>query len=130
MDIHVGVHEPVIERERWEIVQKSFRQHVGKSPKTEKHPLAGFLYCSDCGAKLHYKLAYPNNANHYFSCGSNRRSKDLCPLSHHIRVDEIEPFILRMIDQIVRFARDFEDEFVKIVVDERYKLIKLGQEKN
>lgn len=130
MDIHIGIHEPVIERERWETVQKTFRQHVRKPKNVEKHPLAGYLYCSDCGAKLHYKMTYPNHANHYFSCGNNRRTKDLCPLSHHIRVDEIEPFVLHMIDQIVRFAKDFEDEFVKIVVDEKYKLIRLGQEKN
>lgn len=130
MDIHTDIHEPVIEREQWEIVQQSFRRNVRGPKNVKKHPLAGYLFCSDCGTKLHYKLAYPNPANHYFSCGANRRSKDLCTRSHHIRVDEIEPFVLHMIDQIVRFAKDFEDEFVKIVVDERYKLIKLGQEKN
>lgn len=130
MDIHVGIHEPIIERERWEIVQQSFTRHVRSPKDVKKHPLAGYLFCADCGAKLHYKLTYPNHANHYFSCGNNRRSKALCARSHHIRVDEIEPFVLHMIDQIVRFAKDFEDEFVKIVVDEKYKMIKLGQEKN
>lgn len=129
--VHENVHQPIIERDTFEQVQKTFAKTKMRGPKEiPKHMLAGYLVCSDCGKNLHYKLTYPNNANHYFSCGNNRTSKTLCPLSHHIRVDTIMEATLQMIARVTRFARDFEDEFVKIVVSEKYKLIQLEQERN
>lgn len=129
--IHKDVHEPIIDRDTFEQVQKTFSQTKMRSPKDiPKHILAGYLVCSDCGKNLHYKLTYPNNDNHYFSCGNNRTSKTLCPQSHHIRVDVIMEATLQMIARVTQFARDYEDEFVKIVVSEQYKLIQLEQERN
>ena len=57
-EISQGVHEPVIPREQWEAVQKTFQGTKMRAPKQkQKSIFAGFLKCSDCGANLNYKKA-------------------------------------------------------------------------
>ena len=47
----------------------------------------------------------------------------LCKKTYHIRVDVLTELVKNDIANIVRFATEFEDGFVKIVVDEDYKRI-------
>ena len=91
---------------------------------------ARYLYCSDCGAHLNYKYTHDNPDNHYFSCRNKRANNGLCAKTHHIRVDIITDIVTRPLSKILCFAALFEDEFVKIVVDEHYKRIQLQQRKN
>jgi DNA invertase Pin-like site-specific DNA recombinase len=107
-EIHLDVHEAMVDRHDWEMVQKSFETKYRKPKHTEKSIFAGYLKCSDCGANMRYKYTHPNPDNHYFSCGKYRES--LCATTHHIRVDVLEKLTLAAIDNAVRFARDFEDE--------------------
>ena len=90
----------------------------------------GYLKCSDCGANLNYKYTHDNPDNHYFSCRNKRANNGLCGKTHHIRVDVITELVQRNLSEIVRFAAAFEDEFVKIVMDEQYKQIQIQQRKN
>ena len=129
--IHKEVHEPIIDRELFEMVQKTFKTTKCQKPKhIEKNMFAGFLQCSDCGANLNYKFTHDNPDNHYFSCKNNRARNGLCKKTHHIRVDVLTELVKNDIANIVRFATEFEDEFVKIVVDEDYKRIQATQKKN
>lgn len=91
---------------------------------------AGFSKCSDCGANLNYKYTHDNPDNHYFSCKNKRNNNGLCKKTHHIRVDMLTEIVKNNISQIVKFANNFEDEFVKLVVDENYKLTQERQKKN
>jgi len=128
-EIHKDVHESIINRVQWEQVQRTFENGKRRKPKhVEKNIFAGYLKCSDCGANLRYKYTHQNPDNHYFSCGNNRDK--LCGKTHHIRVDVLEKLTLAAIDNAVRFARDFEDDFVKIVVSERFRQIQLAQQQN
>ena len=54
----------------------------------------------------------------------------MCKKTHHIRVDVLTHLVKNDISNIVQFATEFEDEFVKIVVDENYKRIQATQKKN
>ena len=129
--IHKDVHEPIISREMFEEVQKGFGDTKYRKPKyIEKNMFAGFLKCSDCGANLNYKYTHDNPDNHYFSCRNNRAGNGLCKKTHHIRVDALTTIVRNDIANIVKFATRFEDEFVKIVVDEEYKRIQATQKKN
>ncbi len=129
--IHKEVHEPTISRELFEIVQKTFKTTKCQKPRqTQKSIFAGFLKCSDCGANLNYKFTHDNPDNHYFSCKNNRAQNGLCKKTHHIRVDVLTNLVKNDIANIVKFANEFEDEFVKIVVDEDYKRIQATQRKN
>ena len=130
-EIHENVHEPIIDRTAWEDIQKSFGQTKYRKPKhIEKNMFSGFLKCSDCGANLNYKYTHDNPDNHYFSCRNKRANNGLCSQTHHIRVDVITDIVTQNLSNIVRFASQFEDEFVKIVMDEQYKQVVLQQRKN
>ena len=129
--IHKDVHEPIISRDKFEEVQKSFGDTKYRKPKyIEKNMFAGFLKCSDCGANLNYKFTHDNPDNHYFSCRNNRAGNGLCKKTHHIRVDVLTRLVRNDIANIVKFANEFEDEFVKIVVDEDYKRVQATQKRN
>ena len=130
-EIHENVHEPIISRSVWESVQKSFGTTKCRAPKhVEKNIFAGLLKCADCGANLNYKYTHDNPDNHYFSCRNNRQKNGLCSQSHHIRVDSITDIVTLHLAGILRFASVFEDEFVKLVVNEQYKVIELQQRRN
>ena len=88
------------------------------------------MKCASCGANLNYKYTHGNPHNHYFSCKNKRANNGLCAKTHHIRVDAITDILTRHLSRILRFAALFEDEFVKIVVDEHYKRIQIQQRKN
>ena len=129
--IHKNIHEPIISRELFEEIQKSFGNTKYRKPKhIQKNIFAGLLKCSDCGANLNYKFTHDNPDNHYFSCRNNRAQNGLCKKTHHIRVDVLTYLVKNDIANIVQFATEFEDEFVKIVVDENYKRIQATQKKN
>lgn len=130
-EIHENVHEPIIERSIWESIQNTFGDTKYRKPKhVEKNMFAGLLKCSDCGANLNYKYTHDNPDNHYFSCRNKRANNGLCSRTHHIRVDTITNIVTRHLSTIVRFASLFEDEFVKLVVDEHYKQIQVQQRRN
>jgi hypothetical protein len=130
-EIHEDVHEPIIERSFWDDIQKTFGDTKYRKPKhIEKNMFAGYLKCSDCGANLNYKYTHDNPNNHYFSCMNQRKNNGLCSQTHHIRVDAVTELVRNSISNITRFANLFEDQFVKIVVDEHYKRMCMQQIKN
>lgn len=130
-EVHKDVHDAIIPREEWELIQKTFGDTKCRKPKhIEKNMFCGYLKCSDCGANLNYKYTHDNPDNHCFSCRNKRANNGLCSKTHHIRVDVITELVLRNLSEIVRFAAAFEDEFVKIVMDEQYKQIQIQQRKN
>lgn len=130
-EIHENSHEPIIERSFWENIQKTFGGVRYKKPKhTKKHIFAGLLKCSDCGANLNYKYTHDNPDNHYFSCKNSRSGEGLCKKTHHIRVDKLTELLTNNLSNIIKFANSFEDIFVKMVMDENYKMIIATQKRN
>lgn len=132
MEIHKDVHEPIISREDFEEVQKTFKTKVGKPKSVQKNIFAGFLKCADCGTNLIYKTSfgYSGQENHYFTCKNFYSKNGLCSKSHHIRADFLNEYVKNHIGEIAEFASEFEDEFVKIVTNENYKRIQATQKKN
>ena len=129
-DIHENVHEAIIDRATWEKVQATFQTKQRQPKHVRKNMFAGFLKCANCGANLNYKYTHANPDNHYFSCRNKRDSNGLCGQTHHIRVDRLTEVVTKHISRVTRFANQFEDDFVKLVVDEHYKQIILLQDKN
>ena len=130
-EIHEGVHDSIIDRESFDAVQKTFGDTKFRKPKhVERNLFSGLLECSDCGAKLNYKFTHDNPANHYFSCKNKRANNGLCATTHHIRVDKLTEVVINHLRNILHFAEKFEDEFVKIVVDEHYREVCATQRKN
>ena len=79
---------------------------------------------------MNYKYTHHNPDNHYFSCKNNRSGEGLCKKTHHIRVDKLTALLTNSLSNIVKFANCFEDDFVKIVMDENYRMVVATQKKN
>ena len=130
-EIHENVHEAIVSRDIWEKVQRTFGNTKFRKPKhVEKHLFAGYLKCSDCGANLNYKFTHANPKNHYFSCRNKRQNNSFCGTTHHIRVDRLTEMVTNHIALVTSFANQFEDDFLKLVMDEKYKQVVITQAKN
>ena len=131
-DVHENVHTPIISRQFWADIQKTFsgKTRCNQTKEKPKNMFSGFLKCATCGANLNYKFTHDNPKNHYFSCHNQRQNNGLCGKSHHIRVDVLTHLVREHISNITRFANQFEDDFVKIVVNEHYKQMCARQKKN
>ncbi len=121
-EIHRGVHEAIVSRDDFEIVQRSFSKSSTRKPKRcEKNMFAGFLFCGDCGATMHYKYTAYNPDNHYFSCRNYKSNNGLCKTTHHIRVDNLMQAVTDDLFRIIRFAAAYEDEFVRFIMDANFE---------
>ncbi|BED91669.1 MAG: recombinase family protein [Candidatus Azobacteroides pseudotrichonymphae] len=131
-EIHKDVHKPIISRQLFEDVQKTFNKTKFRQSKNvvERNMFSGLLKCSSCGSNLNFKYTHDNPDNKYFSCFNNRHRNGLCNKTHHIRLDSLTHNIKNKIYEIIQFANKFEDEFVKIVVNENYRRIQMEQQKN
>lgn len=107
-------HEPIISQELWDKVQERMksRSHGKSTALGYTHPLSGFLYCADCGAKMKmcHAATGKNHSNLYnFNCGAHMRlGKSKC-FSHFIPARALEEIIL---DDIRTMAQ-------RIVIDEK-----------
>ena len=67
------VHEPIIDRETFEQVQKlttTTKRRAPKSKEIPKNMFADLLYCADCKSKLWFHINTKNKDIHYFSCSN------------------------------------------------------------
>ncbi len=109
-------HEPIISQELWDKVHARM-QSPSKGRKTKAgfvHPLSGFLYCADCGAKMKMSQNKKRGIAHYnFNCGHHMRyGKSYC-FSHYITAKAIEEIVLDDIREMAKRIVLDEDEIRK-----------------
>ena len=115
--IFEGVHEPIIDRQTWEMVQRIREGTKRRRPKnTEKNMFAGLLYCADCGRKLHFNVLHPSKHISYFNCSNYRGNRGTCTDTHYIRADALEQVMLLEIRRMTAFLQDKEEDFVKLLM--------------
>lgn len=51
--IFENTHEPIVDKETWELAQKLKRTVHRTDTTGMSNPLTGLLYCADCGAKMY-----------------------------------------------------------------------------
>lgn len=112
-----GTHEAIIDKETFEIVQKI---RAGKRRPTrmgEMPMFSGLLYCADCGRKLsfHRKADEPAEKHHYL-CENYRSNTANCTM-HYIRNVVVERIVLENLKEVIRYVSDYEDDFVRMVMD-------------
>src|SRR5690625_691104 len=113
-----NTHEAIIDEESWRIVQKI---REGRRRPTKFGPmsvLSGMLFCADCGAKL-YQVRSKRIPKHleYFVCATYRKQKGMCS-SHRIRNQVVEELLLEDLKRITAFARNHEEEFTQVVLEQ------------
>lgn len=118
------VHEPIIERSVWELIQKQREQKSRRRTNStgERNMFSGLLVCADCGSNLCYHFNQRNPSIQYFNCsGYNRGKRKICTSTHYIRVDFLEKVVLGEIKRITKFATKYETDFAKIVMGHSIK---------
>lgn len=115
--IFEGVHEAIIDRQTWEMVQRSRQSNKRRQPKhMEKNMFSGLLYCSDCGRKLYFNVNHPNTDLKYFNCSNYKGNRGTCNSTHYIRADALEQVILLEIRRMTAFLQDKEESFIKLLM--------------
>jgi DNA invertase Pin-like site-specific DNA recombinase len=97
-----NMHEPVIDRETWDIVQElnSQKRVVRKNKENELSLFAGFMECADCGHSMKFSRDYNTrkdghmNNHHAYICGAyGQGGKGSCT-SHRIMEHVITNIVL------------------------------------
>ena len=128
--IFKDVHEPIIDRETFEMVQELVAKTKRRAPKKEngeKNMLCGLLYCADCGSPLWFNVNHPNKSIQYFNCSNYRANRGTCPSTHYIRADSIEQVVIAELQTIARFLDEEEDEFAAMLESKTNKDIATEQ---
>ena len=123
--IFKDVHEPIISREDFEIVQKLAGNVKRRPPKPEngdKNIFCDLLYCADCGKKLWYHTNTNNSNIHYFSCSNYVKDyRGTCPTRHYIRVEGVEQVVLRELARLAAYLEEDEQSFVELLAKKSEK---------
>lgn len=73
-----GTHEPIIEQDLWEKVQKKIRSHARSCVRTGKvHLFSGVAFCIHCGYSL--RVHRGKNDHYYMQCETRHISRTACP---------------------------------------------------
>ena len=116
-----NTHEAIIDQETFDIVQRIRDGRRRLTPMGEMPVLSGMLFCADCGAKLYQVRARGwTHEQEYFVCATYRKIKGGCT-SHQIHNIQVEDILLHKMRCITAFAREHEEEFVRMVTRQNAK---------
>lgn len=129
--IFENTHEPIIDQETFDIVQRIRDGRRRVTPMGEMPILSGMLFCADCGAKL-YQVRHRGwtHEQEIFVCASYRKHKGICT-PHQIHNVQVEEILLRELKRITAYARAHETEFIELVTKQNEKeLARLMRDSN
>ena len=120
-----NVHEPIIDREAFEAVQKLISKTKRRAPKkenAEKNMFCDLLYCADCGSKLWSHVNTVNKNIQYFSCSNYKTdTRGTCETRHYIRADAIEQVVMLELRRMAQFLQDDEETFAELLAQKTNK---------
>ena len=120
--IFKDVHEPIIEREVFELVQENLLKVKRRAPKPEnakKHIFSGLIRCGDCGSNMRYHTNTTNKEIHYFSCGNYvKDTRGNCPTRHYIRSDALEQIVLLELRHLADFLK-YDEERLALILERK-----------
>ena len=109
-----NTHEAIIDQETFDIVQRIREGRRRVTPMGEMPILSGMLFCADCGSKL-YQVRHRGwtHEQEIFVCAKYRKHKGCTP--HQIHNVQVEEILLRELKRITAYAREHEDDFIRLV---------------
>ena len=120
--IFKDVHEPIIEREIFELVQENLLKVKRRAPKPEnakKHIFSGLIRCGDCGSNMRYHTNTTNKEIHYFSCGNYvKDTRGNCPTRHYIRSDALEQIVFLELRHLANFLK-YDEERLTLILERK-----------
>ncbi len=119
--IFENTHDAIIDQETFDIVQRIRKGRRRRTPMGDMPILSGMLFCADCGAKL-YQVRHQGwtHEQEHFVCATYRKIKGGCT-SHQIRNVQVEEILLKELRFIRDFAREHEDELIKLAISQNEK---------
>ena len=130
--IFKDVHEPIVDRDTFEQVQKKIikrtKRRAPKSENGEKSIFSDLLYCANCDHKLWYHVNTINKNICFFSCSNYVKDyRGSCPTRHYVRTDAIEQVVKLELQRMAQFLRDDEPMFADLL--ERKSNREIAEEK-
>ncbi|MDL2289538.1 recombinase family protein [Clostridia bacterium OttesenSCG-928-F22] len=112
-----NTHEPIIDQETFDIVQRIRANKRRNCSTGEKDKFAGLMVCADCG-KTMYNLRSKSQkkSQEAYVCGNYRHKTRSCT-AHYIRTMVIEELVLENLRQVIAFAAHQEDDFRQYVME-------------
>lgn len=111
-----NTHEPLIDRQTWEIVQ-SIRQHKRRRANfAEQNMFSGLVYCMDCGGTMVLHRAHTMDAvkNNFMCSTYKKKGKDVCS-AHYIRELDLYAIVLDDLRRVTHFARQNQRRFAEYI---------------
>ena len=102
-----GTHEPIIDRELWNRVQKMIAERAKPFDVGTIGLFARKARCANCGYVMRSSKTSPDHGGkHYLQCSNRHVAKDAC-IGSFISVDTLERLV---IDELNRLATDYLDK--------------------
>lgn len=129
-----NVHEPIIDREAFEQVQKMIAKTKRRAPKpsnAQKSIFCDLLYCGDCHKKLRHHTNTINKDIHYFVCSNNKLDyRGSCPGRYYVRADAVEQVVMLELRRMAEFLHDDEQAFADILAQKSGAELMKEQKRN
>ena len=118
--IFKDVHEPIIDREVFEQVQKLIGKTRRRNPKPEnweRNMFCDLLYCADCGRKLWFNIKHDKEDIPFFMCGNYHGNRGTCSSTHYLRADAIEQLVMLELRRLSKCLCDDEESFATLLAN-------------
>ena len=115
------VHDPIIDRETFELVQSRLGNTKHRKPKPEngeKSIFTDLLVCADCGRKLWYHFNTSRGIR-FFSCSNYKGDyRGTCLQRHYIREDAIYEVVMLELRRLAILLKEDEAAFAELLARE------------
>ena len=116
--IFENTHEPIWTESIADAVRLARQTRRRPTKMGEMGMFSGMMFCADCGSIMYQCRATGFRwEQEYYLCAGYRKSRDICGSTHSIRTVILEELILQNLCKVVSYAREQEDQFVKMVMD-------------
>lgn len=111
-----NAHEPIIDRETWEVVQKIRANRRRPTKMGEMDVLSGMVFCADCGHVLHLcRCGSWNESQYAFVCGTYHGHKEECT-PHTIKALHLRQLTLAAIQEVCKQAKEDREGFLEHIL--------------
>ena len=111
-----NTHEPIIDKETFEMAQSLFNKNIRKPPNEKNVNLfAGLVKCADCHRAMNKKTNVHSYGTYsYYRCSTSRKMKKSLCSNHTIRIDKMEQAVLVYLQTMINLATEYDDIITKI----------------